>query len=153
MEKITVRKATREDLSTLLRFEQGVITAERPFDETLKEGKIHYYDFSAMLESPDAEVMVAEMAGELVGSGYARIEDAKAYNRHSQHACFGFMYVLPEHRGKGVNAEIIKALKGWAAAKGITELRLDVYCENEAAIKAYEKAGFEKLLVNMRMGL
>lgn len=153
MNAIKVRSARMEDLETLLQFEQGVISAERPFDETLKQGHIHYYNLAAMIGAEDAEVVVAELGDELVGSGYARIEDAKPYNRHTKHAYLGFMYVPPQHRGKGINAEIIKALKTWAVSKGITELRLDVYEENEAAIKAYEKVGFKKLLVNMRMGL
>ena len=40
------REATLKDLHTLLEFEQGIIAAERPFDGTLKEGEIHYYDLS-----------------------------------------------------------------------------------------------------------
>jgi ribosomal protein S18 acetylase RimI-like enzyme len=44
-------------------------------------------------------------------------------------------------------------LKEWSVSKGITELALDVYYENAAAIKAYEKVGFVKHLINMRQGL
>lgn len=153
MENIQVRTARLEDLDTLLQFEQGVIAAERPFDETLKEGSIHYYDLKAMIESPGAEVVLAKVDGKIAGSGYARIENSKPYNRHTQHAYLGFMYVPPQYCGRGINGKIIEALKSWAKSKGITELRLDVYHENEAAIKAYEKAGFSKLLVNMRLGL
>ena len=40
------REATEQDLEILLEFEQGVVTAERPFNSTLIEGEIHYYDFS-----------------------------------------------------------------------------------------------------------
>ena len=36
-----VRKATLDDLPTLLLFEQGVIEAERPFDPTIKSGDIN----------------------------------------------------------------------------------------------------------------
>ena len=34
MQKITIRKASTTDLEKLLAFEQGIITAERPFDPT-----------------------------------------------------------------------------------------------------------------------
>ena len=61
------------------------------------------------------------------------------------------MYVAPQHRGKGVNKKIMDALTNWIAAKNITELRLDVYQNNEAAIKAYEKVRFTKHMVEMRM--
>jgi RimJ/RimL family protein N-acetyltransferase len=153
MQAISVRKATPGDLEMLHRFEQGIISAERPFDETLKQEETAYYDLPAMLQADDVIVMVAELNGEIVGSGYGRIEAAKPYNRHEQHAYLGFMYVPPQHRGKGINGEIIEALKAWAIARGVTELRLDVYHENQSAIKAYEKAGFSKLMVNMRMRL
>ena len=151
MADITIRKATLQDLDTLFRFEQGVIEAERPFDNTLKSGHIHYYNLEEMIAAPHIELLVAEQDGELIGSGYARIENAKHYLQHSHHAYLGFMYTDPAHRGKGVNKKIIDTLKNWAAAQNITELRLDVYYNNVSAIKAYEKAGFNVHMIEMRM--
>ena len=78
MSKINIRKARLEDLNILLEFEQGIITAERPYDPTLKE---------------------------------------------------------------------------WCLSQKITELRLDVYNDNPSAIRAYEKVGFKKHLLNMRVEL
>jgi len=63
------------------------------------------------------------------------------------------MYVVPKHRGKGVNRLIIDALSKWARSQYITELRLDVYSGNTPAIAAYERAGFVKDLIGMRLGL
>jgi ribosomal protein S18 acetylase RimI-like enzyme len=146
-----IRKATINDLATLLIFEQGVITAERPFDSTLKNEPIHYYDIGNMITASDIELVVAEMNTQIIGCGYARIENAKPYLQHKKHAYLGFMYVLPECRGIGTNKLIIDALKKWSALHNITELRLDVYQNNEAAIKAYEKAEFTKHMVEMRI--
>jgi len=64
----------------------------------------------------------------------------------------GFMYVVPEERGKGINKLILEALVSWARSKGITEIRIEVYAENASAIKAYQKAGFASLLTTMRLG-
>ena len=150
MDEIIIRPATFADMDTLLRFEQGVITAERPFDSTLKDEHINYYDLVGMIERPDIELLVAELNGELIGSGYARIEEAKVYLKHPKHAYLGFMYVDPAHRGKGVNQKIITALKKWATERNINELRLQVYYDNLPAIKAYEKVGFSKLMIKMR---
>jgi GNAT superfamily N-acetyltransferase len=150
---ISVRKATPADLPTLLRFEQGVITAERPMDPTIQDGPIHYYDLNKMLASSHIYLVVAETEGTLIGSGYARIDPSRHYLKHTQHAYLGFMYVEPAYRGKGVNQLIIDALKAWARSQNLTELRLDVYTTNDNAIRAYEKAGFTPYLINMRMGL
>lgn len=150
---ISIRPPTTADLPTLLRFEQGVISAERPMDPTIKDGPIHYYDFNKMLASPDIHLIVAEMENILVGSGYARIDPSRLYLKHTHHAYCGFMYVEPAYRGKGINQLIIDALKSWARSRNLTELRLDVYTTNDIAIRAYEKAGFAPYLVNMRMGI
>lgn len=153
MEQVIIRKAKLNDLDALLIFEQGVISTERPFDPTLKTAHTNYYDIEKMIAATDVELVVAELGTELIGSGYARIENAKPYLQHQQHAYLGFMYVVPAHRGKGVNGMIMKALETWSKAQNITELRLDVYYENNAAIKAYEKTGFVKHMIAMRKGL
>jgi ribosomal protein S18 acetylase RimI-like enzyme len=153
MEQITVRKATPDDLDVLLHFEQCIVTTERPFDSTLKTGPINYYDLKEMITAPHIEVVVAESGNKIIGSGYARIDSSKPYLQHKENAYLGFMYVDPLYRGKGVNQKILEALKQWSVARGITEMRLDVYHDNLAAIKAYEKAGFKKHMIEMRMAL
>lgn len=148
---LKIREAKIEELETLLEFEQGIVTAERPFNPTLKEGEIHYYDLAKLVESPLSAVFVAELEGELIASGYVLEKEAKDYLKHERYAYLGFMYVKPEHRGKGVNKELLDALLNWAVKRGLTEVRLEVYSENLSAIKAYEKAGFKSLLLEMRM--
>lgn len=140
-------------METLLQFEQGVITAERPFDITLKGDPIQYYNLQQLIDSDDAELVVAEVDNTLIASGYARIEKSRLFHKHAQYVYLGFMYVLPEYRGRGVNALILEALKNWALSRQITELRLEVYFDNQPAIKAYEKMGFAKNLIEMRLGL
>lgn len=153
MGTIHIRKAILAELPVLLEFEQAIINAERPYEANFKEGTFHYYDIAAMIAAPDVEVLVAELNGELIGSGYARLRDAKPYHKFAQYAYLGFMYVDPAHRGKGVNKLIIEGLKAWASSQGMVEMRLEVYGGNEAAVKAYEKAGFCTNLVEMRLPL
>lgn len=150
---ITTRRATIDDLDALLRFEQSVVEAERPFDTTLKDGVLHYYDLAKLISSADAEVIVAETDGEIIGSGYARVEPSKPYLKHQKHSYLGFMYVVPAFRGQGVNKMIVEALEAWSISKGITEMRLEVYSQNAAAIRAYEKAGYTGHMLAMRKGL
>lgn len=153
MQNITTRKATLADMDTLLQFEQGVISAERPFDPTLKPGPINYYNLNELITAPHIQLVVAELDGEIIGSGYARIETSKIYLQHQQHAYLGFMYVVPQYRGKGVNQMVMQALKEWAISRKMTELRLEVYYQNSPAVKAYEKVGFSSHMILMRKGL
>src|SRR5688572_11448534 len=139
MNQLIIRKATSNDLEQLYAFEQEVIQTERPFDPTIKKEGIYYYDLKEMINAPGIEVVVAELNDKIIGSGYARIEKSKPYLKHQNHAYLGFMYVLPEYRGKGINRKIIENLKNWAYLQNVKELRLEVYYNNISAIKAYEK--------------
>jgi GNAT superfamily N-acetyltransferase len=154
MDRVRTRPATLDDLDLLLTFEQAIIEAERPFDSTIRTGlDVHYYDLAALVSSPDAQVLVAELDSEVIGSGYARIERSEVYFNHREHAYLGFMYVVPQHRGKGVNRQIMEELEAWSRSRGVTEMRLEVYAENAGAIRAYEKSGYAKLLLEMRKRL
>lgn len=154
MEKIiSVRTATIHDLDDLYRFEQGVINTERPFDPTLQEGHINYYDIIEMIYSTSVELVVAETEGRIIASGYARIMQPKIYFKHTVYAYLGFMFVDEKYRGLGVNQKIIEALKTWVRSENITEMRLNVYTKNIGAIRAYEKVGFSEHMVEMRMSL
>jgi GNAT superfamily N-acetyltransferase len=151
MDDVLIRPAVIGELSTLLEFEQGIIRAERPFDETLWLGEFQYYDLAKLILSDEAQVVVAVSDNRLVGSGHARILQGKSYNQFERYAFLGFMYVVPEQRGKGINRLIIKSLVEWARSQGLDEVRLHVYDENSSAIAAYEKVGFRKILTEMRL--
>ena len=153
MIELKIRKALLTDLGQLLAFEQDLIKTERPFDPTLKPDPVIYYDLKAMLTSPLAEVVVAEADNKIIASGYARIDRSKPYLKHSTHAYLGFMYVLPEYRGQGINKKIMDVLKDWAVSQNITEFSLEVYYDNISAIKAYEKIGFSRYILEMRFNL
>lgn len=148
-----LRPATNEDTEILLQFEQGVIEAERAFDPTLKSAETYYYDLPALINEPHIHLLLAIQNETPVGCGYLRIEPSKHYLQHARHGYLGFMYVVPHLRGQGLNKMIMEALEGWAREQGITELRLEVYAGNRGAVKAYEKAGFETHMIEMRKGL
>jgi len=147
---ITIRPAVNTDLPKLAEFLQTLVDAERPFDPTLKEGEIFYYDIQELISDKATEIMVVESNNEIIGSGYAQIRSAKPYERHEVFGYLGFMFVSSEFRGQGISGLLLTALKKWILDQGITEVRLQVYDENEAAVRAYEKAGFKKIVTTMR---
>ena len=150
---ITFRSATIIDLPILYEFEQGIVAAERPFDPTLKEGYINYYDLKELIHAKNSEVLVAVSKEEIIGSAYVIIKEAKPYLNYESYAYVGFMFVKPSFRGRGISQLIIEQLQNWAKAKNLSEMRLEVYDENDSAIRAYEKVGFKKLMVEMRIEL
>ena len=153
MDEIHYRTAKPSDIPQLQTFEQGVILAERPFDDTFKTDEIHYYDLESLISDENIELIVAELAGQLIASGYARILKSKPYISYPFYTYLGFMYVAPEYRGKGINRQLIEQLAKWSKEQGINNMHLDVFADNQPAINAYRKSGFKHYLLEMRVDL
>ncbi|HLY52694.1 MAG TPA: hypothetical protein VKQ31_06765, partial [Steroidobacteraceae bacterium] len=78
-----------EDLGALERFQQAVVDAERPFDPTLRDGPVCYYDIGPMLSRDDVLFLVAESEARAVGCGFAQVEAAEPFFKHRFHGYFG----------------------------------------------------------------
>ena len=153
MTQICIRPAHIDDLATLLKFEQLIIEYERPMCADMQAGEFNYYSLQNMLESDDAQVVVAEKNGKIVAAGHARIKKSRSYLVHQYHSFLGFMYVEQDYRGKGVNRLVINELKAWSREKGMTVCCLTVFDKNESALKAYQKIGFRNEIIEMRIAL
>ena len=148
---LIIREANLDDISTLLELEQCVIEAEKPFNASIKTEKTHYYDLDDLITSKDSCLIVVEDSSDIIATGYAQIRESKVALNHEKHSYLGFMFVSPEHRGKAINQKVMNHLVEWSKGRGITDFYLDVYSQNESAIKAYQKAGFEPCLVEMKL--
>lgn len=153
MNKVFIREATLEDLDVLLEFEQGVVAAEKPLDPFLGKGHLNYYNIPELITGNYTQFLVAVIEKKVVASGYIRIDNSKIYQKNPLHGYVGFMFVKPSFRGQKISTLILNSLKKWAKEKDLKELRLDVYNNNLEAIKVYERFGFTKILVNMRMDI
>jgi ribosomal protein S18 acetylase RimI-like enzyme len=151
MNPISIRRATIEDLPVLQKFEQGVIEWERPFDKTIAEDPVWYYDLEGLILDEQKAVLVAIHENRIVGCGIGMEKEARHYLDHKTYAYLGLMYTDPDFRGLGINGQIIAALKEWANSKDLFEIRLTVYNDNISAIRAYEKIGFVKHIIEMRL--
>lgn len=54
------------------------------------------------------------------------------------------LYTAPQGRGKGIAAAIMRVLEDTAIAEGLTSLKLETGDELEAAVRLYERLGFER---------
>lgn len=147
------RAANIDDLESLRDIEQKVIEAERPYNSLIKGSGARYYDIEHFISSDEVFMLVAEVEGHIVATGYAKIRKSKPSLIHEIDSYLGFMYVAHEYRGQGVNKDILNRLISWSRDKGARDLYLDVYSENSPAIKAYIKAGFSSSIIEMKLRL
>ena len=151
MHEIKLRPATLADLKALEEFEQGVIQYERPFAPQLKEDPVHYYKIEDLIKNENSCFIVAEVNHQLVASGYASIEESEPTKKDPFHAYLGFMYVVPEFRGMGINGKIVQHLIEWSKKNDLSEIIIELYAENQSALQAYKKIGFHPDLIKMRL--
>lgn len=146
-----LREARRGDYESLLALEQKVIAAERPYNALLKESGAYYYDIGKLISDQGSRLVVGEVSGAIIATGYAQVRQSKPALEHDNHGYLGFMYVAEEYRGLGLNKVLLQDLVSWGQQQGVTNFYLDVYAENKPAIRAYEKFGFRNSLLEMKL--
>ncbi|MDD1782881.1 GNAT family N-acetyltransferase [Enterovibrio sp. ZSDZ35] len=148
-----VREATREDVPTLLAFEQSLIEAERACNASMKPDNIKYYDFDSLISNNDVCLIVVEKDAVIIGAGFGQIRPSNPALSHDVDCYLDFMYVDPSYRGQGINQWVIDYLLAWSRARSVTDFYLRVYAGNTPAIRAYEKLGFTPNVVEMKLNL
>ena len=62
----------------------------------------------------------------------------------NRHGYVQDIYVIPEYRGRNIAAQMIDHARNYFRVLGMKRMRINVLAGNDAARRAYEKAGFEK---------
>ncbi|WP_444931956.1 GNAT family N-acetyltransferase [Microbulbifer sp. SSSA002] len=151
LDGLVVRTARIEDYDTLMKLEQKLIDAERPLNASLKKESAYYYNIEKLIFDQSSRLIVGEISGVIVATGYIQVRHSKPALEHEYHGYLGFMYVAEEYRGLGLNKVILQDLVRWGQSQGISDFYLDVYAENNSAIRAYEKFGFKSSLLEMKL--
>ncbi|XGV98980.1 MAG: GNAT family N-acetyltransferase [Leptolyngbya sp. BL-A-14] len=60
-----------------------------------------------------------------------------------RHAHVFLLYVLPEHRRKGIGTALMLHAEAWAIARGDRQMGLQVFQANHAALNLYKGLGFQ----------
>ena len=96
------------------------------------------------LTNPNSTFYFVYLKQELVG--YFKLNIGEAQNEVFQEETMELerIYVLPEHIGKGIGERVLQHICEMAKLKKTTFLWLGVWERNEAAIRFYERHGFEK---------
>ncbi|HEY9875493.1 MAG TPA: N-acetyltransferase [Candidatus Obscuribacterales bacterium] len=60
-----------------------------------------------------------------------------------RHAHIFLLYVMPEHRRRGIGSALMRLGEDWAKARGDRQMGLQVFVTNQPALSLYQHLGFE----------
>ena len=128
------------DIATIAQFQ--VDMALESEGTTLDAEQVLQGVTAAMNDSNRGRYFVARIGGQVIGSLMITREWSDWHN--GWYWWVQSVYVVPEHRGKGVFRAIYAKVKELAAAEGVAQIRLYADRNNISAHKVYEKVGMEQ---------
>lgn len=141
-EKIYLRKMTYEDTEDIIRWRNSDIVRPRFIYQKLFTRQSHENWIKTMVDTGKVVQMIICMEGSNrpIGSVYIRDID------HDHHKGeYGIFIGEKEGLSKGFGTQAAKLMIAYAFEElKLHRLFLRVFADNAAAIKSYEKAGFEK---------
>ena len=126
---IALRPARPGDLAALVALEQATFAYDRMSPR----------QFRRHLASANAILLIAEVAGELLGSALLFLR------RGSDLARLYSLATAAAARGRGVGRALLCAIEAQAAARGVRRIRLEVRRDNTAAVALYERHGYRRV--------
>jgi ribosomal protein S18 acetylase RimI-like enzyme len=145
---VTIRRATKEDVKTLIDFFSRMYRLNSEFDpllltpENLEERINKVVEKS--LEDQNEMIVVAEDQGRIVGAARVLVIDRIFYTPEKE-ALIREFYVHPSYRRQGVGNEIVNFIISELKERGIEILGAEFPSRNLIAISFYRKMGFREI--------
>jgi GNAT superfamily N-acetyltransferase len=150
--KVLFRPAARTDTPAIVRMlaEDELGSDRERFETPLPQ--TYYTAFEAIDTDPNQELIVAELDGEVVGTLQLMYLPSLSYQGGTR-AQIESVRVLEELRGQGIGAGMMEWAIERARQRGCNLMQLTSHKSREDAHRFYEKLGFTKSHIGMKINL
>ncbi len=151
-----IRHATIKDYEKIAEFSKLIAlhhVKNRP-DILKKAPELTKREYKKTLKNKNCRVLIAEIDGK--PAAYCKTFIKKVGNEHWTDIKLVHvyeMYVDISFRQQGVASSLLDEIKKIANEIGATQIELDVWSFNEAAIKLYQKSGYTPQRIKMELKL
>lgn len=139
---ITLRPAREEDAPEITKRMARVVKEGVYLEEdldTMPTGEEHRKEIHSIKED-GGMYTVAEVDGKIAGVAILK----RGTMEMSRHTAKFRTWLAPGFRGMGLGKKMMEYTIAWAKANGLEKINLDVFSNNQRAIKLYQKYGFRK---------
>jgi ribosomal protein S18 acetylase RimI-like enzyme len=95
-----------------------------------------------LLTRPDGTIVLVAEDESGVLLGFIHLNTKQDYFTREQHGHVSDIVVAPAGEGRGVGRALIEAGEAWSRAQGFRLLTLNVFANNQRALKLYERLGY-----------
>ncbi len=149
-----IREATIKDFDGILNIKLEAKEEEREFNQFLKpvrDVKEHYEKYLRNdLNSEWRAVFVAEDNCKIIGLVVGKIYRTLKISGYERSGYISNVYIKKEFRGKGIACKLVEEVIKWFKQKGATNITLEIYKNNKAAINLYQKFGFLEHCITLK---
>ena len=132
-EAVRIRPAAEADLPELVELLRQLFELEQDFEPDASKQQS---GLSLMLESPFAELLVAECGGRVAGFCGVQLQISTAMGSYA--AQIEDLVLHPEFRRRGIGSRLLDAAGAWAKQRGARRLQLNCDDQNLPAMRFYE---------------
>ncbi|WP_418392066.1 N-acetyltransferase family protein [Victivallis lenta] len=132
-EAVRIRPAAEADLPELVELLRQLFELEQDFEPDASKQQA---GLSLMLESPFAELLVAECGGRVAGFCGVQLQISTAMGSYA--AQIEDLVLHPEFRRRGIGSRLLDAAGAWAKQRGARRLQLNCDDQNLPAMRFYE---------------
>lgn len=152
MKRVEFRTAERKDLPSIVRLlaEDELGNRRERYEDPLPGS---YFEAFELIENdPNHELIVAELSGEVIGTLHLMFLPSISY-RGGLRAQVESVRVEGRYRDRGIGSEMMKWVVERARGRGAHLIQLTSHKSREEAHRFYERLGFTKSHVGMKLSL
>jgi ribosomal protein S18 acetylase RimI-like enzyme len=151
MSEPRVRQATEDDLPAVMGLFEDLARLQESWRVFTPRSNLRdemQRRYRGDLADPDALLVVAEQNGRIVGMAAGHLHKPSTFSEELA-VELGSVYVQPEHRGRGVAAALTAEVARFARDRGVGRITLKTFAQNEEALLAWRRLGFEPRMIQM----
>jgi ribosomal protein S18 acetylase RimI-like enzyme len=153
--QVVIRRAETRDLPVLGRLGELMVTVHHGYDperfmvpgDDVAEG--YAWFLGTELEQEEVLVLVAELAGNVVGYVYAGLEPQSWKELREPAGFIHDLVVAEPARRRGIASKLLESAAAWLEAHGAPRVMLWTAEKNGMAQKLFEQLGFRRTMIEM----